>query len=158
MLLSQMFVLAEGSGGLFDFNATLPVMAVQIVLLMIVLTFVFYKPVGNLINSRQAYINTSSAEASEKLLKADELFKQYDEQVAEARAKAQTEYETVQAATQAQVTQEVEQSRKDSDGIIAHAREEIKADKALVLQKLEPYIDDLSELIKEKLLGKQVVL
>ena len=33
--------MAEGAGGLFDFNATLPLMALQIILLSVVLTFVF---------------------------------------------------------------------------------------------------------------------
>jgi hypothetical protein len=34
---------SEGAGGLFDFNATLPAMALQFILLTIVLTFLFYK-------------------------------------------------------------------------------------------------------------------
>ena len=33
----------EGAGGLFDFNATLPLMAIQFVLLTVALTFLFYK-------------------------------------------------------------------------------------------------------------------
>ena len=43
---STMLAMAEGAGGLFDFNATLPLMALQIILLSVVLTFVFYKPVS----------------------------------------------------------------------------------------------------------------
>ena len=42
---TQMLAMTEGAGGLFDFNATLPLMALQIILLSVVLTFVFYKPV-----------------------------------------------------------------------------------------------------------------
>jgi F-type H+-transporting ATPase subunit b len=42
MPLMQMIAMAEGAGGLFDFNATLPIMALQFVLLTVVLTFVFY--------------------------------------------------------------------------------------------------------------------
>jgi len=49
-----MFLLgvAEGAGGLFDFNATLPLMAIQFILLTIVLTFVFYKPVAKALEER----------------------------------------------------------------------------------------------------------
>ena len=36
-----MLAMSEGAGGLFDFNATLPLMAIQFVLLTTVLTFVF---------------------------------------------------------------------------------------------------------------------
>ena len=35
---TQMLAVTEGAGGLFDFNATLPLMAIQFVLLMVVLT------------------------------------------------------------------------------------------------------------------------
>jgi len=37
---------SEPKGGLFDFNATLPLMALQILLLMVVLNLVFYTPVA----------------------------------------------------------------------------------------------------------------
>ena len=36
MLATQLLAMTEGAGGLFDFNATLPLMAIQIVLLMVV--------------------------------------------------------------------------------------------------------------------------
>ena len=37
----QALVLTEGSGGLFDFNATLPIMTIQFTLLNLVLTLIF---------------------------------------------------------------------------------------------------------------------
>ena len=57
------------AGGLFDFNATLPLMAIQFILLTVVLTFIFYKPVAKVIDEREAYINGNLATASEKLCK-----------------------------------------------------------------------------------------
>jgi len=82
--------MTEGAGGLFDFNATLPLMAIQFVLLTVVLTFVFYKPVSKVLDERESYINGNLTQASEKLTKADELYKQYDEQLKTARANAQS--------------------------------------------------------------------
>ena len=76
-----MLALAEGEGGLFDFNATLPLMALQFILLTVALTFIFYKPVAKVLEDRETFISTNLAEASEKLIKADELYKQYDEQL-----------------------------------------------------------------------------
>ena len=40
---THMLAMTEGAGGLFDFNATLPLMAIQFVLLTVALTFIFYK-------------------------------------------------------------------------------------------------------------------
>ena len=87
---TQMLAMTEGAGGLFDFNATLPLMAIQFVLLTTVLTFVFYKPVSKVIDERETYINGNLTQASEKLIKADELYKEYDEQLKTARVNAQS--------------------------------------------------------------------
>ena len=87
---TTMLAITEGAGGLFDFNATLPLMAIQFVLLTVVLTFIFYKPVSKVIDDREVYISGNLTQASDKLLKADELYKQYEEQLKSAKANAQT--------------------------------------------------------------------
>ena len=88
--LAQSLAISEGAGGLFDFNATLPLMALQFVLLTTILTFVFYKPVAKVLEERETLISGNLATASERLLKADELYQQYDEQLKDARKNAQT--------------------------------------------------------------------
>ena len=86
---TTMLAMTEGAGGLFDFNATLPLMAIQFVLLMTVLTFIFFKPVSKVLDDRENYISGNLTQASEKLIKADELYKQYDEQLKTAKVGAQ---------------------------------------------------------------------
>ena len=158
MPLFQMLAISEGAGGLFDFNATLPFMALQFVLLTIVLTFVFYKPISNVLEERETLINTNLSTASEKLLKADELCKQYEEQLKDAKASAQTVIGTAESEAKEIVAQEIAQARKDAAGLIDQTNIELEAQKKLALQQLETQIDELSQLIKEKLLGKQAVL
>lgn len=48
--------MTEPAGGLFDLNATLPLMAIQILVLMVVLNSVFYKPVQNILDERNRKI------------------------------------------------------------------------------------------------------
>jgi len=158
MPLMHMIAIAEGAGGLFDFNATLPLMAIQFVLLTVVLTFVFYKPVEKVLEERETSINTNLAEASEKLLKADELYKQYDEQLKTARTNAQSVIAKSEQEAKEIVASEINQARQDAATLIQQTNKELEAQKSLALQKLETQIDELSQLIKEKLLGKQVVL
>jgi F-type H+-transporting ATPase subunit b len=158
MPLFQMLAISEGAGGLFDFNATLPFMALQFVLLTIVLTFVFYKPISNVLEERETLINTNLSTASEKLLKADELCKQYEEQLKDAKASAQTVIGTAESEAKEIVAQEIAQARKDAAGLIDQTNIELEAQKKLALQQLETQIDELSQLIKEKLVGKQAVL
>ena len=150
--------MTEGSGGLFDFNATLPLMAIQFILLTVVLTFIFYKPVGKVLEDRETSINTNLADASEKLLKADELYQQYDEQLKTARSNAQSVIAKSEQEAKEIVASEINQARQDASNLIQQTNKELEAQKSLALQKLETQVDELSQLIKEKLLGKQVVL
>ena len=67
IMTATQLVAAEGAGGLFDFNATLPLMAIQFILLTVALTFVFYKPVSKVLDERENYISGNLTKASEKL-------------------------------------------------------------------------------------------
>jgi F-type H+-transporting ATPase subunit b len=133
-------------------------MAIQFVLLTVVLTFVFYKPVSKVLDERETKISTNLADASEKLIKADELYKQYDEQLKLARTNAQSVIAESEKEAKEIVASEINQARQDAAVLIQQTNKELEAQKALALQKLETQVEELSQLIKEKLLGKQVVL
>ena len=155
---TQMLATTEGAGGLFDFNATLPLMAIQFILLTVVLTFVFYKPVAKIIDEREAYINGNLTTASEKLIKADELYNEYDEQLKAARVNAQAVISKSEKEAKDAVALEINEARKDAAKLIERTNNELETQKSLALQQLEAQVDELSQLIKEKLLGKEVVL
>jgi len=148
----------EGAGGLFDFNATLPLMAIQFVLLTVALTFLFYKPVSKVLDDRESYISGNLSQASEKLLTADDLYKQYDEQLKSARVSAQSVVGQAEKEAKESVALEIAKSRSDAAKLIDQTNKELEAQKSLALEKLETQVDELSQLIKEKLLGKEVVL
>ena len=63
----------SGPGGLFDINATLPLVAIQFILLMVILNIILYSPLLTIIEERKEYILSHLAEASEKLAQAKEL-------------------------------------------------------------------------------------
>ena len=155
---ASVLAMTEASGGLFDFNATLPLMAIQFILLTVVLTFLFYKPVSKVIDERETYITGNLSQASEKLVKADELYKQYDEQLKTARLNAQEIIASSEKEAKDAVALEIGQARTDAANLIAQTNKELEAQKSLALEKLETQVDELSQLIKEKLLGKEVVL
>ena len=158
MLATQLLAMTEGAGGLFDFNATLPLMAIQFVLLMVVLTFIFYKPVSKVLDDRELYISGNLTQASEKLVKADELYKQYDEQLKTAKVTAQATIAQAEKEAKDSVALEIGQARTDAAKLIEQTNKELEAQKSTALEQLETQVDDLSQLIKEKLLGKEVVL
>jgi len=133
-------------------------MAIQFILLSVVLTFVFYKPVSKVIDDREEYINGNLTTASEKLIKADELYSQYDEQLKTARVSAQAIIAQSEKEAKDVVAAEINEARKDASKLIERTNRELEDQKTLALEQLESQVDDLSQLIKEKLLGKEVVL
>ena len=158
MLATQLLAMTEGAGGLFDFNATLPLMAIQFVLLMVVLTFIFYKPVSKVLEDREEYISGNLTQASDKLIIADELYKQYDEQLKTAKVNAQATIAKAEKEAKDSVALEIGEARADAAKLIERTNKELEAQKSTALAQLETQVDELSQLIKEKLLGKEVVL
>ena len=158
MSATQTLPMNEGAGGLFDFNATLPLIAIQFILLTVVLTVILYKPVAKVIDERESYINGNLTEASDKLIKADELYTEYDEQLKTARINAQSIIAQSEKEAKEVVALEIGQARKDAAKLIEQTNNELESQKSLALNKLETQVDELSQLIKEKLIGKEVVL
>ena len=157
-LATQLLAMTDGAGGLFDFNATLPLMAIQFVLLMVVLTFIFYKPVSKVLEDREEYISGNLTQASDKLIKADELYSQYDEQLKTAKVNAQAIIAKAEKEAKDSVALEIGEARADAAKLIERTNKELEAQKSTALAQLETQVDELSQLIKEKLLGKEVVL
>ena len=81
----------SGPGGLFDINATLPLIAIQFILLVILLNIILYKPLLTIIEERKEYILTNLGKASEILLEANTLTAQYEKELSNIRKEAQLE-------------------------------------------------------------------
>jgi len=79
----------SGPGGLFDFNATLPLVAIQFVLLMLILNIILYSPLLAIIEERQEYILNNLAKASEILTQANELTTYYEQELSNVRKESQ---------------------------------------------------------------------
>ena len=150
-------VSTESEGGLFDFNATLPVMAIQILLLMVALNILFYKPIGQLIDERDESIRKKLTQASEMLTKADAITKQYELDLAQERREAQTIITSAQKGAQEIVAMEIKQAQKDTEQLVTEATNQLNSQKEKALKALEEQVNTLSEQIKNKLISKQLI-
>ena len=151
-LLSQA-LLDEPKGGLFDFNATLPLMALQFLALMLGLNILFYKPVGDILDDREEYIRNSLTSASASLVKANELTKKYEFELAESRKKAQGIIKNAQQDAQLIVSDKIKEAQKDAEQLLMNAYSELSIQKQQALKSLEVQVDILSDRIKKKLLS-----
>nr|WLD05941.1 ATP synthase CF0 subunit II [Meringosphaera mediterranea] len=66
-----------GPGGLFDIGATLPLVAIQFLILMFLLNTFLYSPLTTHVNDRNAYILENLSRAGDLLLQANQLTTDY---------------------------------------------------------------------------------
>lgn len=154
-LLSLSDLNKNSEGGLFDFNATLPLMALQFLILMIILNLIFYKPITYILDERDEYIRNSLTTASAYLLKADELTCRHEQELAESRKKAQDMIRLSQKEAQEIVSIKIKEAQIEAEKLIEEASEQLKIQKEIAIKTLENQVDALSEQIKAKLLSNQ---
>lgn len=155
-LLALQAASTESKGGLFDFNATLPLMALQILLLMVVLNAIFYKPVAKVLDERDEYIRGNLTKASEMLSKAEAITKKYEQDLARERKESQLIISSAQKEAQDIVAMEIKQAQKDTEQLVTEATNQLNSQKEKALKALEEQVTTLSEQIKTKLLSGQL--
>lgn len=144
-------------GGLFDLDATLPLMAIQFLVLALILNATLYKPLGNAIDGRNEYIRTNNLEAQERLSKAQALAQQYEQELAQSRKQAQAIVAQAQAEAQKIAAQNIAAAQQEAQVQREKAASEIEQQKQQALAALETQVDALSRQILEKLLGADLV-
>lgn len=144
-------------GGLFDLDATLPLMALQFLLLALILNATFYKPLSKAIDDRDDYIRTNQLNAQERLSKAEQLAKQYEQELAAARRQSQTIIADAQAEAQKIAAEKIAATQKEAQAQREQAAQEIEQQKQEAMGSLEHQVDALSRQILEKLLGSELI-
>jgi F-type H+-transporting ATPase subunit b len=142
---------------MFDFDATLPVMALQILLLAALLNAIFYKPLTKVLDERDNYIQGNKVSARERLDKAERLTKDYEQQLTDARKQSQAVMASATAEAEKIYATQVAAAQKEAQEQREQASREIEQQKQEVMQSLEKQVDSLSQQILDKLLGASLV-
>lgn len=154
---SLVLLATEGKeGGLFDFDLTLPLMAVQFLLLMVVLDKIFFTPIGDAIDDRADYLRQQLAQARENADKSEQTATDFDASLRDARRAAAEKVAKAQAEAQAVATEKANQAQQEVQAERDRAAREIEAQKAAALESLEQQVGSLSQQILEKLLGAEL--
>jgi F-type H+-transporting ATPase subunit b len=137
---------------MFDFDATLPLMALQFLLLAAVLNVIFYKPLTKVLDERTNFIRSSKTDAREVLAKTEQLAAEYKQQLNEARKQAQSVITTAQNEAQTVANQKMAEAQKEAQSQREQAQQEIDAQKIEAMRSLEQQVDALGRQIMDKLL------
>jgi F-type H+-transporting ATPase subunit b len=133
----------SGPGGLFDINATLPLIAIQFILLVLLLNIILYKPLLTIIEERKEYILTNLGKASEILLEANTLTAQYEKELSNKRKEAQLEITTSQKIHKEILEIELNISQKSVDNLLDIIQKDLFAKKNIALNSLDEIVQSL---------------
>ena len=141
----------SGPGGLFDINATLPLVAIQFLLLMVVLNVILYNPLLTVIEERKEYILTNLSEASKILAEANTLTTQYEQELEDVRKQAQLEITKSQKIHKEILEVEVNISQKYIDNLLDTITKDLFAKKEIALNNLDEIVQSLATDIETRL-------
>ena len=153
--MTSLLLFGATEGGLFDFDATLPLMAVQVVLLTFILNALFFKPVGRVVEEREDYITTSRAEAKQKIAEAKRLEAELKDQLKEARQAAQKVINDAEQDSDKLYREAMALATAEANASREEARREIDSQRDSALSQLKSDSDKLGNLIVERLLAAQ---
>ena len=149
MLVFNFFGATEG--GLFDINATLPLMAIQIVVLTYILNSLFFKPIGNVVEKREKYVTTNIIEAKRKLAEVEKLESELLSQLQNARSEAAKIVNEAENESDKLFKEALDFANNEADASKEKARLEIENQTSSARNELFKQAEDLSELIVNRL-------
>lgn len=141
----------SGPGGLFDLNATLPLVAIQFVLLTIILNTILYSPLLNVIEERKEYILNNLSKASGILEEATNLTEKYEQELTSVRKEAQLEITNSQKIHKEILETELNISQKYIDNLLENITNDLLYKKNIALNNLDDIVQFLSNEIETKL-------
>ena len=133
----------SGPGGLFDINATLPLIAIQFILLVLLLNIILYKPLLTIIEERNEYILTNLGKASEILLEANRVTTEYEKELSKIRKEAQLEITNSQKIHKEILEIELNISQKSVDNLLDIIQKDLFAKKKIALNSLDEIVQSL---------------
>jgi F-type H+-transporting ATPase subunit b len=158
-LFSTVLVAAEAvehKGGLFDINATLPIMAVKFVVFVALLNVIFFKPLTKAIDDRDDYVREQIIGSKERLEKAELIVKEYEQELAAARKSTQNVLATAQSGANKIRKERIDEAIAEAQAKVAAAKAEIDKQKQDATASLDAEVESLSRQVLEKLLGNLV--
>ena len=141
----------NGPGGLFDIDATLPLVAIQFLMLMVILNAILYTPLLTVIEERKEFILTNLGKASELLAEANKLTTQYEQELDNVRKEAQLEITNSQKIHKEILEVELNISQKYIDNLLDTIIKDLLSKKEIALNSLDEIVQSLCITIETKL-------
>lgn len=141
---------------MIDINITLLWQLANFLVLLIVLNFILFKPIRQIMLEREQGISSELGDAKAAQERMQAILEQYNASLAEAKQKAATTYNTVNQQGLDAQRDMISAERDKATELLDKARKEIAAASAAARADLRQEAERLSQEITSKLLGRAV--
>lgn len=144
--------LAEEKGKIFDFNLTLPIIAVEFLLLMVALDNIWFKPVSKVMDDRDALIRNKLMSVRDNSSELEALEKEAQSIIRAARVEITQQQNEHKKKLAEKLDAELQENRAKVEAELAAALADLEKQKEETLAGLESQVQALSEEIIKKVL------
>lgn len=137
---------------LFDFNLTLPAIAIEFLLLMVALDKIYYTPLGKFMDERDAAIRAKLSDVKDTSGEVKELDDQAAAVMKAARAEISAALNQMKKESSAELEQKLAEGRKRVEAELAEALQNLERQKEETIKALDSQIAALSDEIVKKVL------
>ena len=140
---------------MIEINLTIVIQVVQFLLLLLILNRFLFRPTINLIEEREKKITTWKEETKNFHESMQERLQSYENQILEAKAKAQEQQELVTVELQKEEDKKLDAVSEEAVRIVVSTREKLQEETELLRGQLREQAEEMSQLVAEKVLGRK---
>merc|ERR1711976_52973 len=143
---------ALATGKVFDFNASLPAMVVNFLLLMVFLETTWFGPVGKVLDERDAKIRSRLNSVKTGDDELESLTKESESLLKDARSEAQNKIADARSKAAAKAAAKLTAEKSKLDEEIAQTVKSLENEKTSTQKDIDQQVDDLSAYIIKRVL------
>lgn len=149
----QNTAIQEVHSNLFELNATMPIIAIQLLILMLILDRIFYNRIKKTLENRKLLIHNAELRISELIAQASLIRKKNEEKLKNNKKEATQRENLAKSRAEEKVNAEIQKTQEETEQFIAKTINRLKLDKEKTLQIISKEINSLSKDIVERILN-----
>lgn len=137
-------------------DLTMPIQIANILILIVIMNALLYKPIRNILEERQKKIAGLDKDIDTFNKNAKLRLEEFDQKIRDARTKAKAEMEAVRSAAQGESNEKLAQVRKEVDAQKAEQLAQIESQVASAQLELKGQVDGFAGEMASKILGRAI--
>lgn len=139
---------------MIDIDLTMPIQIINMLLLIVILNAVLYRPIRNILIERQKKIGGLDADITNFNKNAKLRLDEFDQKIRDARSKAKVEFDAARSAAQGETGSKLAALRKEVEAAKAEQLQQIQQQFAAAQTALKGQIDTFATEMASKVLGR----